>query len=105
MSPISCFLVNMGIILDKLFGGGAPVVESSLDTASSCQSQCCDTEVISEVSSSNSSERTHASRYAHSRPSFETIPPAIESIPCESGIYVVAPKVCQTSGGEMDMKL
>ena len=64
----------MGIVLDKLFGGGAPVVESALDTAGSCQSKCCDTEVISEVSSS-SSEHTHASRHALSRLSFETLPP------------------------------
>ena len=68
------FSCKMGIILDKLFGGGAPVVESTLDTAGSCQSKCCDTEVISEVSSS-SSEHTHASHHAHSGPSFETLKP------------------------------
>ena len=69
------FLVSgkMDIILDKLFGGGGPVVESSLDTAGSCTSKCCDTEVVSEVNSS-SSEHTHASRHAQSRPSFETLP-------------------------------
>ena len=67
------FSCKMGIILDKLFGGGAPVVESNLDTAGSCQSKCCDTEVISEVSSS-SSEHNHESRHARSRRSFETLP-------------------------------
>ena len=66
------FLVNMGIIIDKLFGGGGPMVEA--DTAGSCTSKCCDTEVVSEVSSS-SSEHTHASLHALSRPSFETLPP------------------------------
>jgi hypothetical protein len=44
------------------------------NTAGSCTSKCCDTEVVSEVSSS-SSEHTHASHHAHSRPSFETLPP------------------------------
>ena len=64
----------MGIILNKLFGGGGPVVESNLDTAGACQSKCCDTDIISEVSSS-SSEHTHTSYHAQSRPSFETLPP------------------------------
>ena len=49
------------------------MVESNLDTAGSCTSQCCET-VVSEVSSS-SSEHTHASRHALSRPSFDTLPP------------------------------
>ena len=50
------------------------MVESNLDTAGSCQSKCCDTDIVSEVSSS-SSEHTQASRHAQSRPSFETLPP------------------------------
>ena len=66
----------MGIILEKLFGGGGPVVESKMDTAGACQSKCCDTEVISVVSSSSSdSVRTHASHHVRSRPSFDTLPP------------------------------
>jgi hypothetical protein len=68
----------MGIVLDKLFGGGSPMVESKMDTTGSCQSKCCDTEVISVVSSSSSSDsghHTHASRHGRSRPSFETLPP------------------------------
>ena len=69
------FLVSckMGAILQKLLGGG-PVVESTLDAAGACQSKCCETDIISEISSS-SSEHTHASHHAHSRPSFETLPP------------------------------
>jgi len=74
---LSC---KMGNIFDKLFGGGGPVVESNLDTRSSCTSKCCDTEVISEISSS-SSELTHASHHAQSRPSFETLPPGGAEIP------------------------
>ena len=87
----------MGAILQKLFGGGGPVVEA--DTAGSCTSQCCET-VMSEVSSS-SSEHTHPSRHAAS--SFGTIPPEIENI-CESGTSAVAQKVSQTSGRNMDIK-
>ena len=74
------FLVNMGAVLQKLFGGGGPVVESTLDTAGECQSKCCETDIISENSSS-SSEHTHASRHAQSRPSFETMPPGHAEIP------------------------
>ena len=60
----------MGAVLRRLSEGG-PAVE--LDTADSCQSKCCDIDIISEVSSS-SSEHTHASHHAQSRPSFETLP-------------------------------
>ena len=52
------------------------MVSSNMDTQGSCQSNCCDTEIISEVSSSSSdSVRTHASHHVKSRPSFETLPP------------------------------
>ena len=70
------FLVSckMGAILQKLFGGSGPVVESNLDTQGSCTSKCCDTDVVSEISSS-SSECTHASHHVQSRTSFETLPP------------------------------
>ena len=40
----------MGAVLQKLCGGDGPAVESHLDTASSCQSQCGEIEIISEVS-------------------------------------------------------
>ena len=65
----------MRIVLDKLFGGSVPMVESKMDTTGSCQSKCCDTEIVSEVNSSSSSDsghRTHASHHVRSRPSFET---------------------------------
>ena len=84
--------------MQKLFGGGGPLIE--VETQGACSSQCCE-EVVSE--SSDSPTKTHPSRHAAS--SFETLPPEIESIPCESGTSVVAPKVCQTSGGNMDTKL
>ena len=76
IAPIFIVVKEMGnMILNKLFGGGGPVVESSLQTQGACQSQCCDTEIISETSSSSSSDsmRTHASHHVKSR-SFETIP-------------------------------
>ena len=84
------------LIMQKLFGGGGPLIE--VETQGACSSQCCE-EVVSE---SSDSPKTHPSRHADS--SFGTIPPEIENIPCESGISAVAPKVCQTSGGNMDTK-
>ena len=71
-SPHFLLSCKMGNILEKLFKGDGPVVEN--DSGGSCTSKCCDTAMISEVSSS-SSEHTHASRHAHSRPSFDTLPP------------------------------
>ena len=65
--------------MQKLFGGGGPLIE--VETQGACSSQCCE-EVVSE--SSDSPTTTHPSRHANS--SFGTIPPDIESIPCESGI-------------------
>ena len=85
------------LIMQKLFGSGGPLIE--VETQGACSSQCCE-EVVSE--SSDSPTTTHPSRHAAS--SFETLPPDIESIPCEYGISAVAPKVCQTSGEKMDMK-
>ena len=85
------------LIMQKLFGGGGPLIE--VETQGACSSECCDE--VEVISSSSSEPHTHAS--AHD--SYNTIPPDIENIPCESGTSVVAPKVCQTSGGNMDTKL
>ena len=87
----------MGALLQKMFGpGAAPLVK--IDTTGDCASECCaEMEVIS---SSSSEPHTHAS--AHE--SYNTIPPDIENIPCESGTYAVERKVFQTSGRKMDMK-
>ena len=69
----------MGIILNKLFGGGSPMLESNLDTQGSCTSKCCDTDIISETSSSSSSH-THQSHHVTSRPSLETpTPPHLQA--------------------------
>ena len=88
----------MGALVQKMFGPGAtPLVE--IDTTGACASECCDEGEV--ISSSSSEPHTHAS--AHE--SYNTIPPDIENIPCESGTYAVGPKVFQTSGGKMDMKL
>ena len=85
----------MGIVLDKLFGSAAPLVE--VETQGACSSQCCE-EVVSE---SSDSPKTHPSRHADS--SFGTIPPEIKKI-CESGTSAVAPKSCQTPGVKQDIK-
>ena len=84
------------LIMQKLFGGGGPMIE--VETQGACSSQCCE-EVVSE--SSDSPTTTHPSRHAAS--SFGTIPPEIENT-CESGISAVVPKVYQISGEKMDMK-
>ena len=63
---------NMGIILNKLFGPGGPVLENHMDI------RCCDTEIMSATSSSSSDKsghHTHESAHVMSRPSFETMPP------------------------------
>ena len=69
---------NMGIILNKLFGQGGPVLENHMDI------RCCDTtEILSAASSSSSSEsehRTHESAHVASRPSFETMPPTPQQL-------------------------
>ena len=87
----------MGAFMQKLFGGDTPLVE--IDTTGACSSECCDE--VEVISSSSSEPHTHAS--AHE--SYNTIPPDIEKIPCESGISVVEPRVSQTSGNKPDMKL
>ena len=87
----------MGAFMQKSFGGDTPLVE--IDTTGACSSECCDE--VEVISSSSSEPHTHAS--AHE--SYNTIPPDIEKITCESGISVVGPKVSQTSGRKMDMKL
>ena len=87
----------MAAFMQKLFGGDTPLVE--IDTTGACSSECCDE--VEVISSSSSEPHTHAS--AHE--SYNTIPPDIENIPCESGISVVEPKASQTSGNKPDMKL
>ena len=84
--------------MEKLFGPGAtPLVE--IDTTGACSSECCDE--VEVISSSSNEPHTHAS--AHE--SYNTMPPDIENVPCSSGTYAVAPKVCQTSGGMPGIKL
>ena len=84
----------------KLFGPGAnPLVE--VDATNACTSECCEEVEVLSSGSSSSEPHTHAS--AHE--SYNTIPPDIENVPCLSGTYAVAPKVSQTSGRKMDMKL
>ena len=97
MKELSPFKKMGNLIMQKLFGGGGPLVE--IETQGACSSECCD-EVVSE--SSDSPTTTHPSRHAAS--SFGTIPPEIESIPCESGISAVEQAVSQTSGVKQDMK-
>ena len=83
------------LIMQKLFGGGGPMID--VETQGACSSQCCE-EVVSE---SSDSPKTHPSRHADS--SFGTIPPEIEKI-CESGISAVGLKAYQTSGRTMGIK-
>ena len=68
----------MGIVLDKLFGPGAPLVE--VETQGACSSQCCeDLEVVSSSSSSSSEPLTHASGHA-ATDSWSTVPERTEEI-------------------------
>ena len=76
------------LIMQKLFGGGGPLIE--VETQGACSSECCDE--IEIISSSSSEPHTHAS--AHE--SYNTIPPDIENVPCS---------VYQTPGGMRGMKL
>ena len=83
--------------MQKLFGGGGPLIE--VETQGACSSQCCE-EVVSE--SSDSPTTTHPSRHAAS--SFGTIPPQIESVPCESGTCGLEPAASHESGVKLDMR-
>ena len=83
------------LIMQKLFGGGGPMIE--VETQGACSSQCCE-EVVSE---SSDSPKTHPSRHADS--SFGTIPPEIEKI-CESGKYAVVQEASDFRGERRDMK-
>ena len=85
----------MGNILQKLFGGGAPMIE--VETQGACSSQCCE-EVVSE---SSDSPKTHPSRHADS--SFGTIPPDIQTI-CESGKYAAVQEASDFRGEKRDTK-
>ena len=93
----------MGAMLQKLFAPGSPPLVE-IDTTGACSSECCDEVEVISSSSSSSEPHTHESAHAVTD-SYNTIPPDIENIQCESGTSVVAPKVCQTFGGKMDMKL
>ena len=83
------------LILQKLFGGGGPMID--VETQGACSSQCWE-EVVSE---SSDSPKTHPSRHAAS--SFGTLPPEIENI-CESGTSAVAQAVSQESGVKQDIR-
>jgi len=85
----------MGNILQKLFGGGAPMIE--VETQGACSSQCCE-EVVSD---SSDSPKTHPSRHADS--SFGTIPPDIQTI-CESGKYAAVQEASDFRGERRDTK-
>ena len=90
----------MGAFLQKMFGPDAtPLVE--IDTTGACTSECCDE--VEVISSSSSEPHTHESGHAVTD-SYNTIPPDIENT-YFSGTSVVAPKVCQTSGGQQGIKL
>ena len=94
-------LVNMGALVQKLFGPGAtPLLE--VDTTGACSSECCDQEVEI-VSSSSSEPHTHESAHAATE-SYNTVPPEIQNT-CSYGTSVLVPKVCQLFGGKIDMKL
>ena len=84
------------LIMQKLFGGGGPLIE--VETQGACSSECCDE--IEIISSSSSEPHTHAS--AHE--SYNTIPPEIENI-CESGTSAVAQGLSRVSGGAPGMTL
>ena len=84
------------LIMQKLFGGGGPLIE--VETQGACSSHCCE-EVVSE--SSDSPPTTHPSRHAVS--SFGTIPPEIENT-CESGKYAAAQEASDFLGERRDMK-
>ena len=83
------------MIMQKLFGGGAPMID--VETQGACSSQCCE-EVVSD---SSDSPKTHPSRHADS--SFGTIPPDIQTI-CESGKYAVVQEASDFRGERRDMK-
>ena len=89
--------------MQKLFAPGAPPLVE-IDTTGACSSECCDEFEVVSSSSSSSEPHTHESGHAVTN-SYNTIPPDIENIPCSSGTYVVAPKVCQTSGGMQGIQL
>ena len=83
------------LIMQKLFGGGGPLIEA--ETQGACSSQCCE-EVVSE---SSDSPTTHPSRHAAS--SFGTIPPEIENT-CESGKYAAVQEASDFRGERRDME-
>ena len=94
-------LVNMGALVQKLFGPGAtPLLE--VDTTGACASECCDQEVEI-VSSSSSEPHTHESAHAATE-SYNTVPPEIQN-PCSSGTSVVGRKVYQMSGEKLGTRL
>ena len=62
----------MGVVLQKLFGGGGPAVE--VDTRGACSSECC--EEVEVISSSSSEPHTHPSAHA-ATDSRETLTPPL----------------------------
>ncbi len=83
----------MGIVLDKLFGGAAPLVE--VETQGACSSQCC--EDLEVVSSSSSEPLTHASAHA-ATDSWATVEDIEKHVPCASGTSEAARAVSRESG-------
>ena len=104
----------MSALIEKLFGGGGPLV--SLDTSGACSSKCCDE--VSESSDSVISPHTVLTHESWHEPTadkiFTTDPPHEESsIPneaktiekkCESGTSVVGLEVLASPGDVRDMK-
>ena len=94
-------------LIEKLFGGGGPLV--SLDTSGACSSKCCDE--VSESSDSVVSPHTVLTHESWHEPTADRVwttdPPEESSIPneaktnekkCESGTCVVGPVVLANPG-------
>ena len=104
----------MGALIEKLFGGGGPLV--SLDTSGACSSKCCDE--VSESSDSVISPHTVLTHESWHEPTadkiFTTDPPHEESsIPneaktnekkCESGSCAQGLEVLGDHGNVENMK-
>ena len=104
----------MGALIEKLFGGGGPLV--SLDTSGACSSKCCD-EVVSESSDSVVSPHTVLTHESWHEPTADRVwttdTPEESSIPneaktnekkCESGTSFVGLGVLGDHGNVANMK-
>ena len=96
----------MGALIEKLFGGGGPLV--SLDTSGACSSQCCD-ELSSESSESVKSPHTVLTHESWHEPTADRVwttdPPAkATEKKCESGTSVVGLEVLGDHGNVANMK-